>query len=707
MEEQLKETPAQISIMDLLMSFDSHKDAMLKVLSGVSVPSNTTSEALVATIGKIIEANMITFRRDELPIEGASHNKSLHITVKYRKKLVSRVLVDGGSGVNNCPLFTLRDLGIHLREVKESHVRVTTFDGSQKDVIGGIYLALKIRNALDTHRRGCPIHLTPMHEFEWGCQEIMVHGEWGHSAYLEHAVLFIEGLDRVAFHVVEIMQTSKMEETEQNLGMQSLYRSKMAMREMMKYGYRSGTGQRANSDGITEPIEPKEQKGRAGININLLSPVKQKPRKFKLDLSLRIKEEVTKQIEANVARVTNYPKWLENIVPVPKKDEKIRICMEYRDLNKASPKDDFPLPNIHILIDNYTKHELQSFVALYVSIDYAPDISSQPTEVHLKKPMPTAKLTKWQILLMEFDIMYITQKAIKGQALADNLAENLVDGNDDPLTTYFPNEKVLFPREVITESYPRWRMFFNGASNFKGVRIGNEFADALATLSPMIQHPDKDYIDHIEVEIMDQHAYCFHVVEEPDGKPWYHDIEKILTTRDYQENATNGQRRALRKLANHIFLNGEVLYRRTPYLGLLRYVDAAESTRLLEGINTGTCGPHMNGFTLAKNILRDGCFWMAMESDSIHYIQKCHQCQIHGDFIRVPLNELNVMGLPCPFAAWIMDVIGHIEPTASNRHRFILVAIDYFTKLVEASTYKAVTKKVPQSQAADTGKPYT
>ncbi|XP_055803484.1 uncharacterized protein LOC129872552 [Solanum dulcamara] len=52
------------------------------------------------------------------------------------------------------------------------------------------------------------------------------------------------------------------------------------------------------------------------------------------------------------------------------------------------------------------------------------------------------------------------------------------------------------------------------------------------------------------------------------------------------------------------------------------------------------------------------------------------------------------MGSPWPFSAWGMDVIGPIEPPASNGHRFILVAIDYFTKWVEASTYKAVTKKV-------------
>ncbi|XP_075107023.1 uncharacterized protein LOC142180005 [Nicotiana tabacum] len=230
---------------------------------------------------------------------------------------------------------------------------------------------------------------------------------------------------------------------------------------------------------------------------------------------------------------------------------------------------------------------------------------------------------------------------------------------------------------------------------FKHVpRIQNEFADALATLLSMIQHPNKNYINPIEIEIRDQHAYCFHVNEELDGKLWYHDIKKSLATREYLENATNGQKRPLMRLENHIFLNGEVLYRRTPYLGLSRCVDAAEATGLLEEIHVGTCGPHMNGFILAKKILRAGYFWMTMENNSIRYVQKCHQCQIHGDFIRVPPNVLNVMGSPWPFADWGMDVIGPIEPAASNMHPFILVVIDYFTKWVKTSTYKAVTKKV-------------
>ncbi|XP_070002077.1 uncharacterized protein [Nicotiana sylvestris] len=51
------------------------------------------------------------------------------------------------------------------------------------------------------------------------------------------------------------------------------------------------------------------------------------------------------------------------------------------------------------------------------------------------------------------------------------------------------------------------------------------------------------------------------------------------------------------------------------------------------------------------------------------------------------------MSTPWPFVAWGMDVIRPIKPATSNGHRFILVAIDYFTKWVEAKTFKSVTKK--------------
>ena len=60
--------------------------------------------------------------------------------------------------------------------------------------------------------------------------------------------------------------------------------------------------------------------------------------------------------------MVNYPEWLANVVLVLKKDGKVKMCVDFRDLNKASPKDDFPLPHIYIFVDSITGHALLSFM---------------------------------------------------------------------------------------------------------------------------------------------------------------------------------------------------------------------------------------------------------------------------------------------------------------------------------------------------------
>ncbi|XP_070022729.1 uncharacterized protein [Nicotiana sylvestris] len=134
--------------------------------------------------------------------------------------------------------------------------------------------------------------------------------------------------------------------------------------------------------------------------------------------------------------------------------------------------------------------------------------------------------------------------------------------------------------------------------------IQNEFVVALATLLSMIQHPDKNFIDPIPVRIHNQLAYFAPVEEETDEKPWFHDIKEYLAKREYPENANHTQKCTLQRLSNHFFHSGENLYRRTPDLGLLRFVDAKEASKLLEDIDVGTRIAHMNGFVLAKKIFR-------------------------------------------------------------------------------------------------------
>ena len=77
---------------------------------------------------------------------------------------------------------------------------------------------------------------------------------------------------------------------------------------------------------------------------------------------LKIKEEVTKQLKVGFIKPVHQDEWIANVMHVPKKDGKVRMCVDFRDLNKACPKDDFPLPHMYVFVDNTADSTLMSFM---------------------------------------------------------------------------------------------------------------------------------------------------------------------------------------------------------------------------------------------------------------------------------------------------------------------------------------------------------
>ena len=91
-------------------------------------------------------------------------------------------------------------------------------------------------------------------------------------------------------------------------------------------------------------------------------PVRQKKRVFAPERDNAIKEEVQKLTTTQFIREVYYPNWLANVVMVKKANDKWRMCVDFTDLNKACPKDSYPLPRIDQLVDSTAGHQLLSFM---------------------------------------------------------------------------------------------------------------------------------------------------------------------------------------------------------------------------------------------------------------------------------------------------------------------------------------------------------
>ncbi|XP_050889488.1 uncharacterized protein LOC127094741 [Lathyrus oleraceus] len=105
-----------------------------------------------------------------------------------------------------------------------------------------------------------------------------------------------------------------------------------------------------------------------------------------------------------------------------------------------------------------------------------------PIKYIFEKPTVTGRIAQWQMLLTEYDIQYVTQKAIKGSVLSDYLAHLPIKGYQ-PLRFDFPDEDIMFIKdftmpgfEVSSEEGPelgsRWTLVLGGASNARGHGIG-------------------------------------------------------------------------------------------------------------------------------------------------------------------------------------------------------------------------------------------
>ncbi|GMH09059.1 hypothetical protein Nepgr_010899 [Nepenthes gracilis] len=159
-------------------------------------------------------------------------------------------------------------------------------------------------------------------------------------------------------------------------------------------------------------------------------PIRQKRRNYSVEKLIAIREEVKNLLDAGFIRKVQYPDWLSNVVMVKKSNGKWRMCVDFTNLNKACPKDSFPLPRIDLLVDSTSGHELLSFMDAYSGYN---QISMSPEDEEHTSFMTDQGTYCYKIMPFGLKNAGATYQRLVNKLFADQISRNMEVYVDDML----------------------------------------------------------------------------------------------------------------------------------------------------------------------------------------------------------------------------------------------------------------------------------
>ncbi|GAU27754.1 hypothetical protein TSUD_215650 [Trifolium subterraneum] len=195
------------------------------------------------------------------------------------------------------------------------------------------------------------------------------------------------------------------------------------------------------------------------------------------------------------------------------------------------------------------------------------------------------------------------------------------------------------------------------------------------------------------------------IIQETVTKPSTGNLEVWMVTRNddwrtpiiqYLENEKLPEEKEekvkIKKMAAHYTMVGGELYKRGFSSPMLLCVGETKSRRILNEIHNGSCGSHIGGRSLAGKVTRAGFFWPTLLSDANRHVRSCDQCQRHAYLHHAPGELLQSVMSPWPFYMWGVDILGPFT-TSQGQAKFLLVAVDYFTKWIKAEPVATISSE--------------
>ncbi|GKV48228.1 hypothetical protein SLEP1_g55054 [Rubroshorea leprosula] len=363
-----------------------------------------------------------------------------------------------------------------------------------------------------------------------------------------------------------------------------------------------------------------------------------------------------------------------------------------------------------------------------------------PLRKILQKPELSGRLIGWSVELSEYDLKFQPRTTIKGKAVADFLVECAPavvkeKAPEHPVWVLFQTtnnaaeyEALIYGLKLASELKVQNIQVFsdsqlvvgqvNGSCDIRDPQLGryasvvnrlksafvffqidkipradNHRADELSKLaSSQDLNPQRSTI----VEILDAPSYTDSTVEcqllstDPSVPSWTTPLINYLQDGELPEDQAAAK--LVKRRAAHFTLLNNQLYKRAASMPLLRCLTPYEAEYAVREVHEGVCGTHIGGRTLARKLLRHGYYWPTMVEDAQSYVKKCPTCQFNADDIHMPGEMLSSLTSLWPFAQWGVDLLGPFIK-GKGGCTFLVVAVDYFTKWIEAKPLSTTTER--------------
>nr|GEX31136.1 reverse transcriptase domain-containing protein [Tanacetum cinerariifolium] len=332
-------------------------------------------------------------------------------------------------------------------------------------------------------------------------------------------------------------------------------------------------------------------------------------------------------------------------------------------------------------------------------------ITDQPIKQVMSRPDAAGRLQKWSIILGEHNITYRPRTSIKAQILADFLNE-------------MPSNASQVTSVAETQEEP-WTLFTDGSScvDGSGVRLiltnpnGVEFTYALrfqfaasnneaeyealiAGLRIATQMGEDNMIKYLDIAkglVIGFKTFSISQVPqiiEEEGPTWMTELVNYLKEGTLPKDEKEA--RKIRLKARQYELMEGILYKRSFLTPWLKCVGPLQAEYVMKEIHEGSCSMHARPRSVVAKAIRLGYFWPTLHKDAQDMICKCSDCQIHLPVTRHPQQPLTPITAPWPFYKWGIDIAGPF-PEGPRKVKFLIVAMDYFTKWIEAKSVATIT----------------